>query len=64
MVRAAATNFKQVLVVTNPEMYGEVANALDKGEIAMSLRKELALSAFEYCREYDLEIIQFLQSFP
>jgi len=61
MVRAAATNFRHVLVVVDPNDYKKVANAVLKGKITNKFRQRLAIKAFTYIRSYDYEIIQYLK---
>lgn len=66
MVRAAAKNFKHVLVVTDPNDYGRVADVLPKGAVTEELRQELAAKAFRHLSFYDAQIAKFLgkEQFP
>jgi phosphoribosylaminoimidazolecarboxamide formyltransferase/IMP cyclohydrolase len=61
LVRAAATNFKYVLVIVDPDDYNKVIKAMLKGEITNEFRKRLAIKAFDYTRSYDYEIIKYLK---
>jgi len=62
MVRAAATNFKHVLVIVDPNDYKKVADAILKKKITDEFRRRLAIKAFAYIRSYDNEIIQYLKN--
>ncbi len=61
LIRAAAKNFRYVTVVTSPEFYPEVADALRSGEGATSLelRQKLAAAAFSATATYDALISQY-----
>ena len=61
MVRAAATNFKNVLVVVDPNDYGKVAKTILKQKITNEFRLQLAIKAFTYTYSYDYEIVQYLK---
>ncbi|HEX2066719.1 MAG TPA: bifunctional phosphoribosylaminoimidazolecarboxamide formyltransferase/IMP cyclohydrolase [Candidatus Thermoplasmatota archaeon] len=58
--RAAAKNHPHVVVVTDPAQYGRVADALEAGEVPLSLRQELALRAFQHTARYDAIISRTL----
>jgi len=63
MIRAAAKNFKDVLVITSPDDYGRVLAALDEpGGPAMALRFELAKEAFAHTASYDTAIANELEA--
>ncbi len=66
MIRAAAKNYNNVLVVVNPSDYGRVAEVLEKGQVSESLRKELASKAFYHLSFYDSQIGNFFseEKFP
>lgn len=54
MIRAAAKNFRFVTVVTSPDRYDEVAEAVKKdGCVNGMLRMQLAQEAFRHTAEYD-----------
>ncbi|MBI2430452.1 MAG: bifunctional phosphoribosylaminoimidazolecarboxamide formyltransferase/IMP cyclohydrolase [Candidatus Levybacteria bacterium] len=59
MIRAAAKNYEHVIVVVNPDDYGQVANVLKK--MPFELRKELAAKAFAHLSLYDSLIAKFLE---
>lgn len=61
MVRAAATNFKNILVVVDPNDYGRVAKAIIKQGITNDFMLQLAIKAFAYIYYYDCEIVQYLK---
>ena len=60
MVRAAAKNFDDVLVVVDPKDYGNVLNSI-KNKVNEDLRKCLALKAFEHTARYDSLINNYLR---
>src|SRR3989344_2881017 len=66
MVRAAAKNFKNVLVVTDPSDYERVGEALETNQATEILRKDLAAKAFAHLSFYDSQIAAYLRenSFP
>ena len=61
MIRAAAKNYPDVLVVVDPADYGPVLEALEKGEVDMDLRRQLAQKAFQHVAYYDTAIAQYLR---
>jgi len=63
MVRAAATNFRHVLVVVDPDDYDDVIDNLSKKAIPYEFRKYLAIKAFSYTYLYDQQIIQYLKKY-
>ena len=60
MVRAAAKNHRDVLVVTDPDDYGEVVAALRSGDAGPALRHRLAARAFRHTSEYDRIVAGYL----
>lgn len=58
MIRAAAKNFRDVLIVTDPADYDEVLEKLDAP--TEEYRKSLALKAFKTTAEYDRVISNYL----
>ena len=62
MVRAAAKNYQGVAIVTNPERYEEIMEALEKnqGALALDTRFSLAKEAFFHTAQYDLAISEYL----
>ncbi|MDP6600097.1 MAG: bifunctional phosphoribosylaminoimidazolecarboxamide formyltransferase/IMP cyclohydrolase [Candidatus Woesearchaeota archaeon] len=59
LVRAAAKNFNDVLVIVNPEDYKNVLETIKNKKINENLRKNLALKAFEHTARYDTIINQY-----
>ena len=59
MVRAAAKNFRDVLVVVHPTDYPAVLDALDRG-VSADFRLELMKKAFAHTAEYDSTIASTL----
>jgi len=64
MVRAAAKNFRDVLVVVDPNDYSEVLAGLDRaGGPSLALRFDLARRAIAHTAAYDTTIATTLQEF-
>lgn len=62
MVRAAAKNFQEVVVVVNPDRYGVITRELrEKGEVGYNTRFSLAIEAFTHTAGYDAIISNWLQ---
>jgi phosphoribosylaminoimidazolecarboxamide formyltransferase/IMP cyclohydrolase len=57
MVRAAATNFKDVIVIVDILDYKKVAKAIIEKKVTIKLRMELAIKAYKYTKNYDNAII-------
>jgi phosphoribosylaminoimidazolecarboxamide formyltransferase/IMP cyclohydrolase len=62
MLRAAAKNYQDVLVVCDPRDYDRVIGSLTEGEAGIDLRFELALKVFEQTAAYDAVIAEWLRS--
>lgn len=60
MVRAAAKNFKNVLVVTDPNDYAEVVEAIREGKVTDDFREDLAGKAIAHTAFYDSVIDRYL----
>lgn len=61
LVRAAAKNFRDVLVVTNPARYSSLIALLrEQGDADIKTRKTLAMEAFRHTSEYDAAIADYL----
>jgi len=60
MLRAAAKNHEHILVVVDPADYGPVLAALQEGDVAANLRRELAIKAFSHTSRYDAAISSYL----
>ncbi|MFD1721081.1 bifunctional phosphoribosylaminoimidazolecarboxamide formyltransferase/IMP cyclohydrolase [Amnibacterium endophyticum] len=56
LVRAAAKNFANVAVVTDPEDYALIGGALEAGGTTLAQRRSLAAAAFERIAAYDRAI--------
>ena len=61
MLRAAAKNFRSVIVVPGPEHYDDVVSELSsEGQVSEESRRALALAAFRRTAEYDAAISSWL----
>ncbi len=61
LVRAAAKNFQQVIVLTDPADYSLALEELRRGSASEATRRYLALKAFAKVAELDIAIHQTLQ---
>jgi phosphoribosylaminoimidazolecarboxamide formyltransferase/IMP cyclohydrolase len=61
LIRAAAKNFKDVLIVSSRKQYSEITTILDKNEGASSLeeRQKFAAQAFSVTSDYDTSIFKY-----
>ena len=63
LIRAAAKNFRSVIVVVDPEDYDWLGKRLtEPGTITIKERQELAQKAFQHVALYDTAVSQYLQS--
>jgi phosphoribosylaminoimidazolecarboxamide formyltransferase/IMP cyclohydrolase len=62
MVRAAAKNFRDVVVVVDPADYAEVLTALDAGGPSPAQRFDLARRALAHTAQYDTTITEVLET--
>jgi len=60
MLRSAAKNHEDVLVVVDPNDYSRVLEALKSGIVSSSLRRELAQKVFHHTSRYDGLIANYL----
>ena len=61
LIRAAAKNYKDVIVITSRKQYSEVLKTLQsKGKIDVAERKKLAVEAYVLTAQYDSIISQYL----
>jgi len=60
MIRAAAKNHQDVLVVTNPSQYSDLIDAYQSKTITNELRKKYSQQAFEHTAIYDLTISKWI----
>ncbi|MEM3422107.1 MAG: bifunctional phosphoribosylaminoimidazolecarboxamide formyltransferase/IMP cyclohydrolase [Candidatus Bilamarchaeaceae archaeon] len=61
LLRAAAKNYKNVIVVCNPKYYRRVIDELKKGELSEKLREELAAAVWEHVAHYDTVIENYFK---
>lgn len=66
MIRAAAKNFKDVLVVIDPKDYSWIIDDLKKGSVSIEKRKELASKVFSKVADYNSNIANYIstETFP
>ncbi len=67
MLRAAAKNFRDVIVVSDPEDYGKIMESIkDRGDVDYEMRKRLAGKVFNLMSAYDAAVSSFLleEEFP
>ncbi|UCB58749.1 MAG: bifunctional phosphoribosylaminoimidazolecarboxamide formyltransferase/IMP cyclohydrolase [Thermoplasmatales archaeon] len=63
LIRAAAKNYDNVIVVTNQEQYKMVFKSLkEKGDLTLKQREKLALDAFSHTAQYDTIISTYLRN--
>ena len=60
MVRSAAKNFKDVIIVTDSSDYERVLDALKNGEDSYEFRRDLMIKAFEHTANYDSMIANYM----
>ncbi|HLY69065.1 MAG TPA: bifunctional phosphoribosylaminoimidazolecarboxamide formyltransferase/IMP cyclohydrolase [Puia sp.] len=61
LIRAAAKNYNDVLIVASPKNYSDLDNLLDekKGTTSLEDRRSFAAKAFEVCAQYDIAISNY-----
>ena len=65
MVRAAAKNHPSVAIITSPDQYGQLVEALDAGGFTLAQRQQLAKQAFIHTATYDVAVATWMTStFP
>ncbi len=66
MIRAAAKNYENVLVVVTPKDYEEVSKAVKVSKVSKELRQKMAAKAFYHLSFYDSQIGNFFseEKFP
>jgi phosphoribosylaminoimidazolecarboxamide formyltransferase / IMP cyclohydrolase len=64
LIRAAAKNFKDVVIVPSREQYGYLLDVLNNngGQTSLEERRSLALHAFNVSSHYDTAIFQYFNS--
>ncbi len=60
MVRSAAKNFADVMIVTDKNDYDEVIERLQNGENSLEFRRDLMIKAFEHTAAYDAMIANYM----
>lgn len=60
MVRAAAKNYASVAVVTSPEAYAQLIEAVRGGGYTLAQRRALAATAFADIADYDVAVARWL----
>jgi phosphoribosylaminoimidazolecarboxamide formyltransferase/IMP cyclohydrolase len=60
MLRSAAKNYRDVIVLTDRADYGEVMEGLKAGKVPEALRKRLAAKVFDLTSAYDGAIARYL----
>ena len=60
MVRSAAKNFQDVLIVTDVSDYDRVLSALGAGEDTWEFRRDLMIKAYEHTAAYDAMIANYM----
>lgn len=63
LLRAAAKNHRDVLVVVNPQRFEEITDMLQaEKEVPAEYRRQLALEAFRHTAQYDAAICRYFES--
>lgn len=63
LIRAAAKNYEDVIIVTNKKQYDTVIKALEeKGDLTLKEREKLAVDAFTHTARYDSIISNYLRN--
>jgi phosphoribosylaminoimidazolecarboxamide formyltransferase/IMP cyclohydrolase len=62
MVRSAAKNHADVIVVVRPQRYSEVLHALQEGGVDGETRRRLAAEAFAHTAAYDAQIAEWFRT--
>ncbi len=60
MVRAAAKNHASVAIVTTPQAYGQILEALEDGGFTLAQRQRLAAEAFVHTASYDVAVASWM----
>lgn len=62
LVRAAAKNYKYVIIVTDKKQYNNILKSLkEKGDLSLKDREKLAVDAFTHTAQYDSIISSYLR---
>ena len=60
MVRSAAKNFESVMIVTDPDDYPVVLEAIENDENSVAFRRSLMIKAYEHTAAYDSMIANYM----
>ncbi len=60
MVRAAAKNHPSVAIITSPDQYGRLTDALAAGGFTLAQRRALAAAAFVHTATYDVHVASWM----
>jgi len=60
MVRSAAKNFNDVMIVTDPSDYSLVLNAMENDSNSVEFRRDLMIKAYEHTAAYDSMIANYM----
>ena len=60
MVRSAAKNFSDVLIITDSSDYNVVLKAIESGKDSLEFRRGLMIKAFEHTASYDAMIANYM----
>ena len=62
MIRAAAKNYRDVVVLTDPADYAGVLESLEVGTMDETAREKLAFKAYRHTAAYDIEIVHYFEN--
>lgn len=62
LIRAAAKNYKSVVIATNPLDYNDILNALKNNKNTLAFRQKLMMKAFEHTASYDGFIANYMNA--
>jgi len=62
LIRAAAKNFEDVVVIVNPSKYHQISQELKKGNVSLRTKSMLAIAAYKETAKYDYTIWKFLKN--
>lgn len=62
MIRAAAKNYRDVVVLTDPKDYDGVLSALQSNMMDEAARERLAFKAYRHTAAYDIEIVHYFEN--
>jgi phosphoribosylaminoimidazolecarboxamide formyltransferase/IMP cyclohydrolase len=61
MIRAAAKNYSDVLVITDPNDYSPILDRIINSDVTEDERYEFAKKAFSYTSNYDAQIVRYFE---